>query len=217
MSEISLIYFTLTPELITAFIATLVFGLSFILAALRLRSKEKVVFHLLLFTGLGFALSLMLLLDLLQATTLSGSIYHLLIELTQLVTILSFGALTLYFLKKGRNTLISYWVVVLVIVLLWNLFYFNVLGWADLMVAWFAQMGFDVYQIAAPAVIVAGLGWITSLGTSLVTLILAFRKRQPTQYLNKLRYWLVGMTLLTASGLIYFINIISEHHLETIN
>jgi signal transduction histidine kinase len=52
----------------------------------------------------------------------------------------------------------------------------------------------------------SGVGWVVAIGIALIALILGFRKRQPTQYLNKLRYWLVATTLLIASGLVLFIN-----------
>ena len=200
----------ITPEIIIVSIVTLVFGLLLIPAVLRLRSQEKVVFHLLLYIGLGFLLSLFILLDLLKTTALASSIYNLLIDATQLVMILAFGALTLNFLKKERKSLLRYWGMALVIFLLWTLFTFNFLGWGriieEVTIIYLSQTGLNVQWIGPYSLVMSGGGWIFATGTALIALILDFRKRQPTQYLNKLRYWLVATTLLIANGLVLFIN-----------
>jgi signal transduction histidine kinase len=200
----------ITPEIITVSIVTLVFGLLLIPAVLRLRSGEKVVFHLLLYMGLGFLLDLFILLALLKLTTIASTVYDLLIDATQLVMILAFGALTLGFLKKERKSLLRYWGVALVILLLWPLFTFNFLGWAKIIeevtITSLSQIGLNVQWIGPPILILSGGGWVVAIGTALIALTFDFRKRQPTQYLNKLRYWLVATTLLIASGLVLFIN-----------
>jgi signal transduction histidine kinase len=199
----------LTPEIIITAIITLILGIFLIPAFLRLRSREKVVFHLLLYLGLGLLLSVSLLLDALKLPLpppLSSSIYNLVAAVIQLAIILAFGALTLNFLKKETKSLAKYWVVALVILLLWSLFTFNFMGAATSIVRYLTQMGLPIEQFASPAVMISGLGWIIAIGTSLIALILDLRKRQPAQYLNKLRYWLVIITLLIATGLILFIN-----------
>ncbi|MFC1976334.1 ATP-binding protein, partial [Chloroflexota bacterium] len=169
---------------------------------------------LLLYLGLGFLLSLSLLLDILKlplfANNFANNIYNLVAGFTQLAMILALGALTLNFLKKSPKTLIKYWVVSLIILLLWSLFVFNFMGWGTsaviILTQAFTQMGLSIEPFASPVVIISGLGWIVALGTSLIALILDLRKRQAAQYSNKLRYWLIIISLLIATGLILFFN-----------
>jgi signal transduction histidine kinase len=200
----------ITPETVIVSIITLVFGLLLIPAALRLRSEEKVVFHLLLYMGLGFLLSIFILLDLLKITALASYVYALLIDATQLMMIVAFGALTLNFLRKQRKSLLRYWIMALVILLFWTLFTFNFLGWGriieEVTITYLSQTGLNVQWIGPSTLIMSGVGWVVPISVALIALILDFRKRQPTQYLNKLRYWLVATTLLIASGLVLFIN-----------
>ncbi|MBN1995079.1 MAG: GAF domain-containing protein [Anaerolineae bacterium] len=194
-----------TPEFMTASIAALVFGFSVILAALRLRSKESVIFYLLLYMGLGLWLGLVLLADALNLPTFISGVYRPVIEFTLLAMVLAFGVLTLNFTRKSRKVLIWYWAAALLILLLWALFIFNFFGLEQITVNLAMQMGLALYQLGTPAVIMAGLGWIVAIGVALVTLSLEFRKRKyPTQYLNKLRYWLIVIILLTSGGLVIF-------------
>ena len=122
-------YVIITPEIVTTAIATLVFGFLLILSALRLRSREQVAFHLFLFMGLGFLLSLLVLVDLLHFTSLSSLLTIRFTGLTQLAMILTFGALTLNFLRKVRKALLQYWIIALIVLLIWCLFAFDFLGW----------------------------------------------------------------------------------------
>jgi hypothetical protein len=144
-------------ELVIASIAALVFAGLSIWTILSLRSKEKIVYYVLLYVGLGLVLSG------LQLTTAFIPLLPVFIELTQLALILAFGALTLAFLKKKQPALITYGVVAGIILLLWSLLAFNVLGWSELISTTLAaQTGFDLHRLASPAVMMAGLGWLVS-------------------------------------------------------
>jgi signal transduction histidine kinase len=120
--------------------------------------------------------------------------------------ILTYGALTLNFLKRGQKTLVTYWTSATIILLLWSFFVFNPQGWADGVSTYVLEAGIGVTQKEQLALLVAGLGWLMALVTSLVALTMDFGKRQATQYLNRLRYWLIATTLLSASGLVLFIS-----------
>ena len=106
-------------EIVVTSITTLVFGLLLIIATLRLRSQEPAIFHLTLYMILSLALSASVLLSLLSLTNLlRGTAYNLIAQFVALAMILSFGALTLSFLKKNRRTQIIYWIIALVILTL---------------------------------------------------------------------------------------------------
>ena len=195
--------YAITPELVVTIISTLVLALLLITAVLRVRSREKVVFHLLLYAGLSFVLSILFLLNALKLPALANNLYNLFIQLAQLAAIMSFGALTLNFLKKQRPSLIRYWVVALVILGGWSLLAFNVLGANDAVVAFVHQRGY--YLLSPLPWMVAVAGWLFALSVSLIALMLDFRKRQPAQYLNNLRYWLIALTILTGSSLFLLI------------
>ncbi|MBN1220395.1 MAG: GAF domain-containing sensor histidine kinase [Anaerolineae bacterium] len=200
-------YVVITPEIITVFIASLVFGFLLIPASLRLRSKEQVVFHLLLYMALGLLLSLLHLVNLLNLITFPGTLYILLRGLGELTMILTFGGLTLNLLRRKQKGLLWYWVVALMFLLTWGLFAFNPLNWGNGATFFLlSQTGLDLYQIAPPAFIVTGSAWTYALGVPLIALILDLRKRQPTQYLNKLRFWLIAIIFLTTAGLVSVIN-----------
>ena len=92
-------------EIVITSITLMFFGLLLVLAGLRLRSKEPVVFHLILYIGLGFVSNLSRLMAGLNMTTLPTTTYSLLTEFTLLAMVLVFGALTLSFLKKERKIL----------------------------------------------------------------------------------------------------------------
>jgi signal transduction histidine kinase len=189
-------------EIIVVSIALLVFGLLLVLTVPRFRSRETLVFHLALYSALGFFLNLSLLVSLLGVTTLSPINHYLTIQFILLALVLTFGALTLNFLRREQRTLITYWSSGLVILLLWGFFIFNPQNWGDAVVALMGGMG--VSQVGQLAQIAAGLGWLLALATALTALTMDFRKRQATQYLNRLRYWLIATTLLSASGLVIF-------------
>ncbi len=187
-------------EIVVASITSIAFSLLVVLAALRLRSRESVIFHLTLYVTFGLITSLSLLMIALAVLPLPGLAYQETTRITLLVMILSFGALTLNFLKKDKNKLIGYWVGAAIIMIAWAIFKFNFLGWGTIVAA---QVGISDWEIQKG---LAGLGWVTAIITALVSLTLDFRKKQPLQYLNRLRYWLIATALLSVSGLVWFIS-----------
>lgn len=194
----------IASEITIISIALLVFGLLLVLMVPRFPSRETIVFHLGLFAALGLFLNLSLLVSLLQITTLSPINQYLTIQFTLLAMILTFGALTLNFLKREQKSLISYWSSGIIIMLLWGFLVFNPQGWGQAALAFLAGTGLGISQSGELAQFAAGLGWLLAVGTALTALTMDFRKRQATQYLNRLRYWLIATTLLSASGLVVF-------------
>lgn len=196
----------IVSEIIVVAIALLVFGLLLVITILRLRSREIILFHLGLYSIMGVFLGLSLLAGLLQVTNLPADTQVFISQFALLALILVFGGLTLNFLRKQQNTITSYWGAGLVILLLWSVVAFNFQGWAVATATFLTNMGLGLDQVGQLALAIAGVGWLTALGTTLVALSLDFRKRQPTQYLNKLRYWLIATSLLSVSGLVLFIS-----------
>jgi signal transduction histidine kinase len=190
----------ITPESIIPLICTIILGILLIPTFLRLRSGEKVVAHLLAYLILVFALNLTLFLNFIALPLLSDSMYALIIGFSQLAAILTSGALTISLLKRPPGTLVNYWGAALIILILWGILAFDVLGRVtNLASVW--GLG------ETPTLAVSIFGWILAIGTSLITTSSDFRRRQkPAQFLNKLRYWLVAITLLIATGLVLFIN-----------
>jgi len=196
-------------EIVAASIASLVFSLLLVLSALRARSRQLVVFHLALYGLLGLLLSLSeLMLSISFPPLIIGLTYPQVSQISLLAMTLTFGALTLNFLKKGRNGLISYWVAALIIFSVWAVFTFDnfvsqsySLASVGLSPELLAAVGLG--QLTLPALL-AGLGWLVAIVTALVALLLDYRKRQLTQYKNRLWYWLIATGLLAACGLIWF-------------
>jgi signal transduction histidine kinase len=172
------------------------FSLLLLLAVLQLRSKKAVVFHLTLYTGFGFLLTLSRLIDVAGITTLPNATRQMVIELTLLAMGLSFGALTLNFLNKAQKVLIGYWAGAFIILLFWAVFAFNI---------WQSPAG-EAAIAFNPPFIISILGWIGALVTSFVALGTEFREQHPAKYRNRLRYWLTATVLLSTSGLIRFVN-----------
>lgn len=196
----------IASEIIIVGLALLVFGLLLVVTVSRLRAREGVDIHLALYAALGVFLNLSLLVGLLQVTTLAPISQYYTSQFTLLALILTFGALTLSFLKRERKTLLIYWSSAVVLLLLWAFFVFNPQGWADAASRALTETGLGIHQTGQIALVVAGLGWVVGLVTAVAALALDFRKRQATQYLNRLRYWLIATTLLSVSGLILFVS-----------
>jgi hypothetical protein len=196
----------IATEIIFVGIALLVFGLLLVSTVSRWRTRESVVFHLTSYAALGVFLNLSLLVILLKVTTLAPISQYYTTQFTLLALILTFGALTLNFLKRERKTVLIYWSSAAVILLLWSFFVFNPQGWADAAVASITGAGLGINQTEQLVAVIAGLGWIIALVTTVVALAIDFRKRQATQYLNRLRYWLIAAALLSVSGLIVFVS-----------
>lgn len=178
-----------------------VFGLLLVLSASRLQLREMVSYLLTLYVGLGFFLSLTRLMDLLQVVIIANIEHDLVVQFTLLAMMLMFTAMTLCFLRRSPKRLLPYSAGALVILLLWSLLAFDFLGWGRALVAFLGES-----LPVQPPHLVAGLGWIFAIATALVTLTSEFQKRQTTQYLNRLRYWLMATALLIASGLVSFLS-----------
>jgi signal transduction histidine kinase len=197
----------LTPETLVASVTLLALGLMLVLALLRWRLKEPLIFHLGLYTGLAFFSNLFILMALLELDiALAAFRYDLATEFTLLAMILSFGALTLSFLRKRRRFLIGYWVLALVILSAWGALAVNFQGWAIRIIDFLAGVDVKLDSVEQLTLIVAGLGWLAAITTVLAILTRGFRKRQTTQHLNRLRYWLIVTTVLSATGLSLFAN-----------
>jgi signal transduction histidine kinase len=200
-------------EIIITAIASLAFGLLLVLSALRFRSRELIVFHLALYIVLGLLLSITHLMIALSFMPLDiGLSYQQIAGITLLAMILALGALTLNFLKKQRGGLITYWVVALIVFTLWALTAFNS-SWttwenviANLDLSQDLAANYSLNLIGSPAQMIAGLGWCMSIAIALIGLGLDLRKRQLTQYRNRLWYWLIATALLSLSGSTWFIN-----------
>ncbi len=190
-------------ESIIVSIAALVFGLLLAVTAPRIRTRELTVHHLALYALMGLFSNIALLIGLLQVANIPVIAFTLATQFGLLALILTFGALTLTFVKQSQRVLISYWGVGLVLLLLWGLFAFDVQGIGQAALSVIAGMVDSVGQLIT---LVAALGWVVGILTALIALSLAFRKRQLTQYLNKLRYWLTATALLTVSGLVLYIS-----------
>jgi signal transduction histidine kinase len=196
----------IASEITVVALALLVFGLLLVVTLSRLRFREMVVYHLTLYTALGLSLNLSLLTGLLGVTTLPLANHSVANEFTLLALVLSFGALTLSFLKREPKHLAAYWAGSLFISLLWGLFAFNFQNWGAWASNLLADMGSGLSGVGQLLLIVAGLGWIAAIAITLGALGQDFRKRYPTQFLNKLRYWLIATALLAVSGLVLFIS-----------
>jgi len=185
-------------EIVVTSIAVLAFGLLVTLVALRVRSRESVILHLALHIILGLLLSVAILLNLLSVSSpLSKIPFDLMAQFFALAMVLSLGALALNFLKKEWNILISYWVISGLILILWIILAIDGLGWQTAIATLIPA------DSPSPALILSGLGWLGAIATAFITLTAEFRKRQSAQYKNKLRYWLITVTLWAISGVIF--------------
>ncbi len=191
-------------EIVVVSIGLLVFGLLLLVTISRLRSKEMMVSHLALYTTLGMSLNLSLLVGLLQVTNLSPEAHALANQFILATLVLTYGALTLSFLKKERRLLTNYWIAALLLLLLWGIFAFDFQGWGAVTLNYLAGFNLGLTRLSHLNLLVAGLGWLAGLITGLINLARDFGKRQPIQYLNKLRYWLIATSLLSVAGLVAF-------------
>ncbi len=190
----------LVSEIIVISIALLVFGLLFVLAGLRLRSQEAVIYHLVLYEGLGFFLGLSLLATVVPLATLGGGgAYELAAEAALLAMVLVFGTLAFNLTRKGPSYIGTYWVVILAIIALWGVTAFNLQGWGDIILN-----SSGIGQLGPPNLILSGLGWVIAIVTSTLVVGLDYRQKHPLQHKNRLRYWLISTILLAISGGIYF-------------
>ncbi|MFN8458731.1 MAG: GAF domain-containing protein [Anaerolineae bacterium] len=191
-------------EIVVVSIGLFLFGLLLLVTVSRLRSKEMMVSHLALYAALGVALNLSLLVGLLRVTNLSSEAHALANQFMLVALALTYGALTLSFLKKERRQLTNYWIAALVILLLWGIVAFDFQGWGTIVLNYVAGFNLGVTHIGHLEMLVAELGWLVGVITGLFSLTQDFVKRQPIQYLNKLRYWLISTALLSVAGLVAF-------------
>lgn len=194
----------IASEVIVVSIGLFIFGLLLLVTISRLRSKEMVVSHLAIYAALGIALNLSLLVGLLEVTNLSSDAHALANQFILVALALTYGALTLSFLKKERRLLTHYWIAALVLLLLWGVFAFDFQGWGTVTLNYVAGFNLGMTQLGHLELLAAGLGWLVGISTGLISLTQDFRKRQPIQYLNKLRYWLIATALLSVAGLVTF-------------
>ena len=193
----------LQPDILLLSITTALFGLLIIPTSLRLLTKERVVFHLLLYVGVGLVANVSILLAQVGLTTFSDQAFALFDQAILLLLILTFGALTLDFLKKEQGHLLKYWAVALGILVVWALFALDIFGWAE--TTGVTTVVDDALQgDGLLPILIAAAGWIFAIGTTLIAIAADFRQPHPTQYLNRLRYWTIATMLLLLSGLILF-------------
>lgn len=197
------------PEIVVASVASVIFGLLLVVTALRLRSREPVVTSLALLVVLGLVVSLSRLMTVLAVTPLVSTIpYQQVSEVALLGTILVFGGLTLTLLRRQTNYLIGYWVGAAIILIIWSVITFvNPLGEgisANFGLSEDFLANFGNGKISALSLIISALGWVVAIVVALIAVFVDFRKRQSIQYVNRLRYWLIALTLLAASGLVHF-------------
>src|SRR5262245_51413113 len=194
-----------SPEVIFASITLLLLGLLLILALLRWHLRGALIFHLIIFTSLSLLVNLLTLMALLDVTTTPLN-YPLTIEFTLLAQALSFGALTLAFLKKAKRGLSSYWGISLVILALWSSFILNYQGQADQALTNLRGNSLNIDTVQELTQAVAGLGWAVALITVLIGLLSEQNRPHHTQFLNRLRYWFIVTVLLAATVLSFYFN-----------
>lgn len=194
-----------SPEIIFASITLLLLSLLLVLTVLRWRLRGPLVFPLAIYTSLSLLVNLFILLALSDMTTTHLN-YPLTIEFNLLALILSFGALTLTFLRKTKRGLWSYWGITLILLALWSGFTINFQGRTDQVMTLLSNSVLNLNTVGELTRLVAGLGWAISLITVVVGLLSERRKHHPTQFLNRLRYWLIVTILLTATGLSFYFN-----------
>ena len=187
-----------TFEIIALSTASVLFGIMLIPTALRLRSRENVVVHLLLYMSIGLITLLAILVPKLEIIpTFNDDLYHLISQGALLTLLITFGALTLGFLKKERATLLKYWIGGIIILGAWGVWTFNVANVRTLV---------PPQQSNLTALSIFGSGWLLGIVTALVAIAFDFRKPHPTQHLNRLRYWIITSSLLVVSGIVYFVS-----------
>ena len=187
-----------TLEIITLSVAAVLFGIMLIPTAIRLLSRESVVLHLLLYMSLGLVTLLAILIPKLELIlVVDVKLYSLTAQGGLLALPVTFGALTLGFLKKQQATLIKYWSGGLIIFGAWAVLAFNVANIAD---------AFSAQLLSSLRLAIYGLGWLIGIATALIGVSLDFRKPHPTEHLNRLRYWVIVSTLLIVSGIVYFVS-----------
>ncbi|HRV92792.1 MAG TPA: GAF domain-containing sensor histidine kinase [Anaerolineae bacterium] len=169
------------------------FVLLLILAGLRVRSQQTIVLYLILYLSLGLLSNIS---QLLLAFTGEASWVSVLANFFFLAQVATFGALTLNFLERERNHLISYWTSSGLILVVWLALTVNVGGLGRT----------NLVPGLSNSLVLAGLIWLVSIATAVVSLASEFKQKQSAKRLNRLRYWLTATALLSVSGLFFFVN-----------
>lgn len=195
-----------TPEIILVFICLLIFSSLQVLTILRWRLVDTLFVHLGVCVSLGLFANLCMLLALLGVTTTALN-YEVSIQLSFLGMILTFGGLTLSLLKKKRSDLFIYWGVALPILLLWSALAFNFQGWTNTAANLISTNDVGLENVEQLMTFVAGCGWIVAIGSAVINLSTEFKKRHSMQFLNRLRYWLIVIILLTIAGVVLLIDL----------
>ncbi|MCB0168191.1 MAG: GAF domain-containing protein [Anaerolineae bacterium] len=184
-------------EFHTAIIVIVLIGfvLLLILAGLRVRSRQTIVMHLTLYLSLGVLSNLSRLLVAFsdEASTPPSS---LLADCFFLALVATFGALTLIFLEREKNHLLSYWTSSGLILAVWLTLITNLGGLGRT----------NLVPGLNNSLALAGLIWLVSIATAVVSLASEFKQKQSAKRLNRLRYWLTATALLSVSGLFFFAN-----------
>ncbi|MCB0196925.1 MAG: GAF domain-containing protein, partial [Anaerolineae bacterium] len=162
------------------------------LASLRLRSQQAIVIHLTVYLSFGVLSNLFeLLLSL--AGEPSSPILPLLSNFFLVGMVATFGALTLNFLEREKNHILTFWASSSLILVVWLVT---------------ASRGISLNFIPGLSniVVLTGLMWLITLATGIITLTTEFKQKQSAKHLNRLRYWLTATVLFSISGLFSFAN-----------
>lgn len=184
---------TPAPELGITSITLIAFCFLQVFSFSRWRATDAALMHLRLYVGSGLMANLLFLLSLFDLTRTLN--YHFTIEVTLSMMAIGLGGLTLCSLKRPWSEVRIYWSVQLSLVFTWNLLAFDVQGLAT-------RLGEGPINFGGSLLVqdvVSGLTWLVSLATVTINLLVARRKPRPTQFHNRLRYWLI-VALLTAAG-----------------
>ncbi|RMF03953.1 MAG: hypothetical protein D6768_04580 [Chloroflexi bacterium] len=185
-----------TPGLIITNLSLLVFGILLVLAGIRLRAtRHPAVLHLVIYLGAGFLAFLAHVLTTFDPPPLPGLPYDAIAQLGLNAMVLTFGALSLSFLRKNRAWLTYYWGMTVALLLVWSVLGFNL--WSTLATA---GTGFN------PTLALSQTSWGVAIAVVLGALFSAFRAQPSSKHLNRMRYWLIAVTLHAVAGLVLFIS-----------
>ncbi|MCB0210708.1 MAG: GAF domain-containing protein [Anaerolineae bacterium] len=173
-------------------IVLLGFILLLILASLRLRSQQAIVIHLAVYLSFGVLSNLAeLLLGL--AGEAPPPTLPFLSGFCLLGMVATLGALTLNFLEREKNQVMTFWASSGLILAVWFVT---------------ASRGISISLIPGlrNTLVLTALMWLVTLATSIIALTTEFKQKQSAKHLNRLRYWLTATVLFAISGLFSFAN-----------
>lgn len=187
---------TPAPELGITSITLIAFCLLQAFSFSRWRLADAALIHLRIYIGFGLLANLLFLLSLFKLTPTFN--YQLTTEAALLLMTTSLGGLTLSSLKRPLNDLKVYWGGQLILVLTWSVLAFDVQGLATHLTGSSSELGGS----SPVQAVVSGIIWLASLTTMTINLLVAWRTPRPTQFHNRLRYWLIVTCLTGAAGMI---------------